>query len=156
MSTMIRSSTAPARVKKTLRSTSLALALTALAGCAAIETTVNRDAILALPEGGAVVMRVGSPLIVSLPPDPADGYGWALQGYDTNLLAIGGPDYMQDPKPPGMVGAAGTTTYRFRARAAGRSALEFVWRAPPGQPAAPPKTVRYDVTILPAGWFGVL
>jgi inhibitor of cysteine peptidase len=123
------------------------LALTALtaAGCA----TIERDEVAAPANGGAVVMRTGTPLIVSLPADPAEGYGWVLQSSGPNLFVIGGPDYTPEPKPPGLVGVANTTTYRFRAKAPGTASLEFAWQSPPDQPPAPMRTVRYDVTIYP-------
>ena len=117
----------------------------AAAGCASLE----RDEVAAPPDGGAVVMRAGTPLIVSLPPDPSTGYGWVLQSSDPKLFLIGGPDYTPEPRPPGLVGIANTTTYRFRAKAPGTGSLEFAWQAPPGQPPAPARTVRYEVTIAP-------
>jgi inhibitor of cysteine peptidase len=117
----------------------------AAGGCA----TIERDEVAAPPDGGAVAMRTGTPLIVSLPPDPSEGYGWVLQSSGANLLVIGGPDYTPAPKPPGLVGVANTTTYRFRATAPGPASLEFAWQAPPEQPSAQKRTVRYDVTIYP-------
>jgi inhibitor of cysteine peptidase len=123
----------------------LAMLALAVAGCA----TIERDEVAAPLNGGAVAMRTNTPLIVSLPPDPAVGYGWVLQSSGPNLYVIGGPDYTPDPKPPGLVGVANTTTYRFRAKAAGTASLEFAWRAPPDQPSTPMRTVRYDVTIFP-------
>lgn len=129
----------------------------AVAGCA----TVERDEVAASSDGGAVAMRAGTALIVSLPPDPATGYGWVLQSSSANLFVIGGPDYTPDPKPPGLVGVANTTTYRFRAKAPGTASLEFAWQAPPDQPPAPTRTMRYDVTIAPelpaviAGWLAL-
>ncbi len=115
------------------------------AGCA----TIERDEVAAPANGGSVVMRTGTPLIVSLPADPSVGYGWILQNSTPNLYLIGGPDYTPEPKPPGLVGEANSTTYRFRANAPGPATLEFAWKSPPGQPAAPLRTVRYDVTINP-------
>ena len=41
----------------------------ALASCASIE----RDEVAAPPDGGSVAMRAGTPLVVSLPPDPSAG-----------------------------------------------------------------------------------
>jgi inhibitor of cysteine peptidase len=113
------------------------------AGCA----TIERDEVAAPADGGAIAMRNGTALIVSLPPDPSTGYGWVLQSTTANLLVIGGPDYTPDPRPPGLVGVANTTTYRFRANAPGTASLEFAWQAPPDQPPAPKRTMRYDVTI---------
>jgi len=118
----------------------------ALASCASIE----RDEVAAPPDGGSVVMRAGTPLVVSLPPDPSAGNGWVLQSASPNLALIGGPDYTPSPKPPGLVGVADTTAYRFRALKPGAGTLEFLWVAPPGQPApSPARTVRYDVEVTP-------
>jgi predicted secreted protein len=135
--------------RKTARSMLAALApaaLLAASGCA----TLQRDEVAAPVKGGSVVMRIGTPLIVSLPPDPEAGYGWVLTSSSENLYLIGGPDYTPDPKPPGLVGVADTTAFRFRARSTGTATLEFAWRPPPGQVPAPRRTVvRYDVTIRP-------
>jgi len=125
------------------------------AGCASIE----REEVAAPPDGGAVTMRAGAPLVVSLAPDPSVGYGWVLTSSSANMYLIGGPDYTPEPKPPGLVGVANTTAYRFRANAPGQATIEFAWQAPPGQAPAPAKTVRYDVTIapqLPSTLFGIV
>lgn len=129
------------------RITALMASLGALAvvGCA----TIERDEVAAPPDGGPVVMRVGTPLIVSLPPDPALGYGWVLTSGSPNMYLIGGPDYTPAPKPPGLVAVANTTAFRFRANDPGPATLEFSWQAPAGQTGAPGRTVRYDVTVLP-------
>jgi inhibitor of cysteine peptidase len=123
----------------------LSLIALAVAGCA----TIERDEVAAPPDGGAVAMRTGTPLIVSLPADPTAGYGWVLRNSGPNLFLVGGPDYTPDPKPPGLVGVANTTIYRFRAKAPGTASIEFAWQSPPDQPPAPTRTVRYDVTIYP-------
>ncbi len=120
----------------------------ALGGC----STLVREEVAAPPDGGAVTMRANTPLVISLPPDPAVGYGWILKSGSPNLYLVGGPDYTPTPKPPGLVGVADTTVYRFRAREPGTGTLEFAWRAPPGQPATPERVVRYDVTIGPGPW----
>ena len=133
----------------------LATALTfavASFGCA----TLERDGVLAPAEGGVVMLREGAPLVVSLAPDPATGYGWVVKSADPNLWEIGGPDVTQAPRPPGLLGVAGATTFRFRAKAAGTSTLEFAWQAPPGQPPAPDRIVRYTVTVAPPKYFGIL
>ena len=139
-----------------IRVAALALAAMAITGCAALQAAARSDDVLAPVEGGAVVMRNGAALVVSLSPDPAVGYGWVLKNVGPNLVAVGGPDYMQDPKPPGTLGIAGATTFRFRAKSPGSSTIEFAWQAPPGQPATAARLVRYEVTVVPAGWFGIL
>jgi len=124
----------------------------ALAGCA----TLERDNVAAPPDGGAVTLRNGTALVVSLPPDPVTGNGWVLKSADPKLWEIGGPDATQDPKPPGLMGVAGATAYRFRAKAPGTSTIEFAWQASPGQPPAPGKVVRYEVTVSPPAYFGLM
>ncbi|MEO8506881.1 MAG: protease inhibitor I42 family protein [Betaproteobacteria bacterium] len=120
----------------------------ALGGC----STLVREEVAAPPAGGAVAMRANTPLVISLPPDPSAGYGWVLKSGSPNLYLVGGPDYTPTPKPPGLVGVADTTVYRFRAREPGTGTLEFAWRAPPGQAATPERVIRYDVTIGPGPW----
>ena len=120
----------------------------ALVGC----STLVREEVAAPPNGGAVSMRANTPLVISLPPDPSDGAGWVLKSGSPNLYLVGGPDYTPTPKPPGLVGVADTTVYRFRAREPGTGTLEFAWRAPPGQAATPERVIRYDVTIGPGPW----
>ncbi len=116
-----------------------------LSSCASIE----RDEVAAPMEGGTVVVRAGNPLVVSLPPDPSAGSGWVLQSNNANLALIGGPDYTPEPKSAGLVGVANTIAYRFRAIKPGDATLEFTWVAPPGESAAPARTIRYDVKIEP-------
>jgi len=136
----------------------LCLAAFALASC----VTVVRDEVAAPAQGGTVAMRTGTPLVVSLPPDPDTGYGWVLRSATPNLALIGGPDYTPAPRPPGLVGVADTTVYRFRAIEPGSGALEFVWTAAPGQPPrGSERVVRYDVQIgkslwLPTDFFGTV
>ena len=111
-----------------------------LASCA----TLVREEVAAPANGGTVSMRVGTPLVVSLPPDPDTGYGWVLRSATPNLQLIGGPDYTPQPKPPGLVGVADTTAYRFRATATGNGAVEFAWSvaARRGAAARPRRPLR--------------
>ena len=82
-----------------VRCAAIAACALALAGCA----TLERDEVAAPQGGGNVSIRAGTPLVVSLPPDPATGYGWVLQSGSPNLALIGGPDFTPAPKPPGLV-----------------------------------------------------
>lgn len=135
------------------------LAAVALASCA----TLERYDVAAPAQGGAVAMRTDTALVVNLPPDPSNGgHTWVLRSASPNLALIGGPDFTPAPKPPGLAGAPDTTTFRFRATAAGPGALEFVWTAPPGQPpVSPERVVRYEVAVGPVmrlatDYFGTL
>lgn len=126
------------------------LMVLAIAGALASCATLEREEVAAPAQGGAVAMRTNTALVVSLPPDPATGYGWVLRSASPNLALVGGPDYTPAPKPPGLVGVADTTAFRFRALAVGDGALEFAWVAPPGQPpVTPERVVRYDVKVGP-------
>lgn len=134
---------------------SLALAV---ASCA----TLEREEVAAPAMGGDVAMRADAALVVNLPVEPTPGAGWHLRSASPNLALIGGPDVTPAPKPPGLVGVADTATFRFRAKAPGDGALEFVARASPGQAAtAPERVVRYAVVVgpplrLPTDYFGTL
>ena len=119
-----------------------------LASCA----TLEREEVAAPANGGTVAMRVGTGLVVSLPPDPDAGYGWVVRSATPNLQLVGGPDYTPKPKPPGLVGVADTTAFRFRATEMGTGTIVFGWSVPPGAPPQPDRTVRYDVTIGPNLW----
>jgi predicted secreted protein len=119
-----------------------------LASCA----TLERDEVAAPADGGAVAMRVGTPLVVSLPADPDAGYGWVVRSATPNLQLVGGPDYTPQPRPPGLVGTAATTAFRFRAVETGAGHIEFGWSVPPGAPPQPDRVVRYDVTVGPGMW----
>lgn len=118
--------------------------------------TLEREGVLAAQEGGAVTVRNGAPLVVSLSPDPAVGYGWILKKAGPGLTVTGGPDVTTNPKPPSIMGVPGATTFRFRATAPGATTIEFAWVAPPGQSVASERTVRYDVTVTPSSLFGIL
>jgi predicted secreted protein len=120
----------------------------AVASCA----TLERDEVAAPANGGTVAMRVGAPLVVSLPADPDAGYGWVLRSATPNLQLVGGPDYTPQPRPPGLVGTAATTAFRFRAVETGPGRLEFGWSVPPGAPPQPDRVVRYEVTVGPGMW----
>jgi inhibitor of cysteine peptidase len=126
----------------------LMLAAVAVASCA----TLERDEVAAPADGGTVAMRVGTPLVVSLPPDPDAGYGWVVRSATPNLQLVGGPDYTPQPKPWGLVGVPDTTVFRFRATDTGTGTIVFGWAVPPGMPPQPDRVVRYDVTIGPNLW----
>ena len=130
-----------------LRALPLVLSM-AVASCA----TTEREEVAAPANGGALSMRVGTALVVSLPPDPEGGYGWVVRSATPNLQLVGAPDYTPQPKPSGLVGVADTTAFRFRATGTGAGAIEFAWSVPPGAPLQPDRVVRYDVTIDPNLW----
>ena len=122
--------------------------LSALAACA----TLKPEGVTANPGGGAYVVRSGAPLVIALDGDMTTGYVWELQrSSGAPLLLAGGPDFTPAPLPAGMLGVAGTTTFRFRALEPGTATLEFAYRRPLEEGVAPAKVVRYDVTVRPIG-----
>lgn len=133
-----------------------AIAAVAAAVCVGGCATRQSNVVAAPPQGGAVAVKTGAPLVVSLPVDPDTGYGWVLKAAGPNLAMTGGPDYMPSPKPAGATGEAGSTIYRFRAGPPGSTTLEFDWSAPAGTKAPAVRSVRYDVTVLPPEFFGIL
>jgi len=131
-----------------LRGAIVVSALSALAGCA----TAKPEGTTAGPGGGTFVVRSGAPLVIGLERDAAVDYVWELQrSSGTPLLLAGGPDFTPAPVPAGMMGVAGTTTYRFRTLEPGAATLEFAYRRPFEPDVAPAKIVRYDVIVRPIG-----
>ena len=145
-----------------MRQGAVSITVALLAGLLASCATLEREDVAAPPQGGAVMMRTNTALVVNLPPDPSNGYTWVLRSASPNLALIGGSDFTPAPKPPGLVGVADTTTFRFRATETGQGTLEFAWTAPPGlPPVSPERVVRYDVAIGPTmrlatDYFGTL
>jgi inhibitor of cysteine peptidase len=137
------------RSEPLVRIACIGMAALALASCA----TLNREGVVAPLDGGSVAVRQGAPLVINLSADPAPGFGWVLTSKQGDAVwLIGGPDYTPEPLPAGMMGVAGTTTYRFRAQGPGTQTLEFAYLQSWDKGAAPVRTVRYDVTVTSAGW----
>jgi inhibitor of cysteine peptidase len=131
-----------------------AAALAMLTGCESmtVENPFN-PAPLALrldgsPASGPVTLPRGETLTVTLEANVTTGYRWeVLPGFAPTLAQIGTADYIARSTPPGVVGAPGDMTFRFRAETPGTTALELVYRRPFEPNVAPAKTVRYDVTV---------
>jgi inhibitor of cysteine peptidase len=129
------------------------LAAAALASCASLK----EEGVTAGPDGGTYTVTAGTPLVVSLPLEANSDLRWELlPNKSTQLSLIGGPDYTTLPKPTVMLGLGGMTTYRFRARDAGTTTLEFVYRRPQEQGTVPARVAKFDVTVKPAVWQDLL
>ncbi len=135
---------------RSARAACACLGVAALASCA----TLNREGAVAPPlDGGSVAVRQGAPLVINLAADGTTGYGWVLTSDPgKSVWLIGGPDYTPDPIPAGMMGYAGTTTFRFRALDPGTVKLQFAYRRLPDGGDPPAKVVSYDVTVNSSGW----
>jgi predicted secreted protein len=114
-------------------------------------STLSREGTLAGPDGGAVIVTQGTPLVVALTPDPTGANSWApANNPGPQVWPIDGSDFTVDPKPPEILGTPGMATYRFRAMTPGTTTLEFALRSPADPAAVPVKVVRYDVTVKPS------
>ncbi|MCU0306483.1 MAG: protease inhibitor I42 family protein [Thermoleophilia bacterium] len=119
------------------------LALVAAAcGGAGDETTDTRleDVPPLAPAG-----RVGEVVTLELEENPTTGYRWVPTTVPAALRYLG-RDYV--PDEPQVEGSGGTARFRFRALAAGATAVEFTSRGPDG-PDDPPRRASVSVVIAP-------
>ena len=100
------------------------------------------------PTSGPVTVPRGQTLVVTLDANVTTGYRWeVVPGFAPALAQIGTADYVARSAQPGIVGAPGDMTFRFRADSPGATVLELVYRRPFEPNVAPVKTVRHDVTV---------
>ncbi len=77
-------------------------------------------------DGRTLVLRVGDLIVLQLAENPASGYRWALGALDDSLVALESASYSGEDARPG---SGGFTTWKLRARAAGRTQLRLKhWR----------------------------
>lgn len=84
-----------------------------------------------------VRLNSGQKLILSLPSNPTTGYRWAIQDSAGGVLKSLGPEVYRNPEDAGIVGAAGVSTWRFQAFAAGTGRLHLTYQQP-WAPEVPP------------------
>ena len=72
--------------------------------------------------GESFALRVGDPIVITLPENPSTGYRWSTASLDDSVLSQEGHDFR--PGGPG-VGSGGTVVWRFRATHEGRTRLEL-------------------------------
>jgi len=84
-----------------------------------------------------VRLNSGQNLILSLPSNPTTGYRWAIQDSAGGVLKSLGPEVYRNPEDAGIVGAAGVSTWRFQAFAAGTGRLRLTYQQP-WAPEVPP------------------
>ena len=106
----------------------------------------NTDASI---DGRSEVVKRGDTIAVHLDSPPSTGYRWELTRLaGASVVQVGLADF-QPETAAGVprVGAAGHTTFRFRAVQPGTSGIELAYRRPfePGAPAA--RTVRFELAV---------
>ncbi len=96
-----------------------------------------------------VTLRVGGELKVALAANPSTGYGWEVSTAPEPavLEQVGEPVYEATPTDTMVVGSGGTTTFRFRAEAAGTTEVVLVYRRPWEEGVEPVDTVTVEVTV---------
>lgn len=116
----------------------------------AVETPEDPAAVTPVPvppdgETGLVSLAPGDSFRVALPANPTTGYTWGMTVPDV-LEEEGAGSYVSDAAP-GMTGAGGTMTWRFRAVRPGEGELVLVYRRQWEEGTPPVQTVRYRVVV---------
>ena len=124
------------------------LAATMFAACSTLAPQTPKI-VNAANDGGAVTLKKGDTLVVTLDANVTTGYRWeTTAGTGPVLSLLGTPDYLPPTVAPGMVGAPGDMVFRYRAAEPGKTTLELGYLRSFEKGTAPAKTVRYDVTVL--------
>jgi PKD repeat protein/predicted secreted protein len=96
-------------------------------------------------ENGQIVDLNGEVLVLNLESNPSTGYGWQVQGLDTQLLRqIGASEWL--PDTPGKLGGPGTEVLRFAAIGRGQTTLNLVY-ARPWETAAAGSSFSLEVNV---------
>lgn len=132
---------------KTARSVRLALpiCLTLLAACATkpVSMSVQEDQQADCP----LELYRGQTLTINLPSNPTTGFRWIVVKAAPSILTSLGPELYANPEDAGMVGAAGKSSWRFRAHQSGQDALLMQYQRPWEQGVAPAKTFACEIRV---------
>lgn len=123
----------------------LPVSLALLAACAAEPTSVEmqEDQQAECP----LQLYRGQTLTINLPSNPTTGFRWMLVKAAPGVLTSLGSEVYTNPEDAGMVGAAGKSTWRFRAHQAGQDALLMQYQRPWEQGVAPAKTFACEISV---------
>lgn len=130
----------------TFRRTALLLGISLLAACSR-DAAHTETLILENQRQCPVRLSIGQPLTLSLPSNPSTGYRWRVQSAAAQVLTPLGPEVYSNPEAGGMVGSAGQSTWRFRAREAGEGRLLLVYQQPWDTETAPAETFDCQITV---------
>lgn len=102
-----------------------------LTACSSTGTSTQPQSTLSLSDDKQcpATLSVGSTLSVALPSNPSTGYRWELTSDASPLLKLINAEYYS-PAKENIVGAGGTSTWRFQAVAAGEAQLMLVYQRP--------------------------
>jgi inhibitor of cysteine peptidase len=128
--------------------TMVTLFATLLAACGTLQPQTPKI-VNAASDGGAVTLKKGATLVVTLDANVTTGYRWeTTAGTGPVLWLLGTPDYLPPQVAPGMVGAPGEMVFRYRAGEPGTTTLTLGYMRPFEKGVAPARTVRYEVTVI--------
>ncbi|WLH11784.1 protease inhibitor I42 family protein [Pseudomonas hefeiensis] len=94
-----------------------------------------------------VQLTNGQNLILNLPSNPSTGYRWAIQDSAGGVLKALGPEVYRNPEDAGIVGAAGVSTWRFQAFAAGTGRLRLTYQQPWAPEVPPVETFDCAISV---------
>jgi inhibitor of cysteine peptidase len=104
----------------------------------------NQTFTVSEPQAGSrVALQVGDTLQVTLDSNPTTGYSWNLVAADPAILQPAGAPVFQPSS--GLMGAGGTTTYRFTTVGTDETTLKLIYARVFEPKFAPLKT--YSVTV---------
>lgn len=90
-------------------------------------------------------LKVGQELVLSLPSNPSTGYRWQVLDAASPQLSSLGPEVYRNPDDDSLIGAAGVSTWRFRASQPGQARLHLEYLQP--WDSSTPAARRYDCPV---------
>jgi len=123
----------------------VALASLVLASCA---TPPPMREIDASADGSRITLVPGQALSVTVDSNPYTGYRWIVdRGAAAVLQPVGEPLYTPLSTSAPLVGAGGTMTFDFVARAAGSDMLQLAYRRAWEKDAAAARSLRVEIVV---------
>jgi inhibitor of cysteine peptidase len=100
-------------------------------------------------DGRQVDLAVGQGLVVTLASNPTTGYSWQVQeGPGPVLAQVGEVEYREAPQEATpLVGAGGTETFHFEAKAVGQTRLVLEYRRPWEETVEPEDSFAVEVVV---------
>ncbi|PQO24584.1 hypothetical protein C2I36_01725 [Rhodobacteraceae bacterium WD3A24] len=95
--------------------------------------------------GRNIALTPGQNLRIRLPANPTTGLSWSVAALEEAVLALSGRSYEPLPNPEGVLGRGGHTTFTFRPRAEGTTALQLDYARGSG-----PVEERFAITVTVA------
>lgn len=129
-----------------IRRTALLLGVGLLAACSH-DTVQTETLVVESQDECPLRLSVGQPLTLTLPSNPSTGYRWRVENAGAEVLTPLGPEVYSNSEAGGMVGSAGQSTWRFRARQAGEGRLLLVYQQPWDTQAAPAESFDCQVSV---------